>query len=116
MRELLKEFHVNNKGCQMEWTWRQYSDGLGTCCLGEKLQPITGESQHHTNHGYLLTSYETGHIYCKHSALHTTDNSCLDFINKQFQNMTNNKPPYKTHTIMAAPLVKKFRTFQKTTG
>jgi hypothetical protein len=30
-----------------------------------------------TNHGCLLSSHETGHIYCKHFTLHKTDNSCL---------------------------------------
>jgi uncharacterized protein with PQ loop repeat len=39
---------------------------------------------------------------------------CLTFLYKQFKNMTNKHPPCRTllpHTIMAAPLVKKFVTF-----
>jgi len=38
---------------------------------------------------------------------------CLGVIYKQFKNMTKKQSPSRTllpHTIMAAPLVKKFRT------
>jgi hypothetical protein len=39
---------------------------------------------------------------------------CLGFIYEQFNNMTNKQPPTRTllpHTIMAAPLGKKFLAF-----
>jgi hypothetical protein len=39
---------------------------------------------------------------------------CLGFLYKQLKNMTNKQPPWRTllpHTIIAAPLVKKFLAF-----
>jgi len=50
----------------------------------------------------------------KHLALHNTDNSCLGCLYQQFENMNKKQPPHRTllpHTIMAAPLVKKFLAF-----
>jgi len=32
-----------NKGCQMAWAWRNFSDGLAPCWVTEKLQPHSQE-------------------------------------------------------------------------
>jgi hypothetical protein len=43
----------------------------------------------------------------------------LGFIYQQFKNISNKQPPSRTlhpHTVMSAPLVKKFLAFRKPTG